>query len=292
MVEFRPEEEEEGSALLEFALRWLPLIIPMALIGGVFGFLYFRTLPKVYRAQTTVLAEVKAQNVLEEVREKDTNSSNYSTYNTREFFATQMQVLRSRDLAERVQERLKLNENPKWKKGLGKLKADATPSELSEATLGRLYRGFVVSRERYARVIRLSFDDNDAVLSAEVVHAFAEEYVAKSSSQRTTAQKRAHLWLQTEETRLRRELAAVEGEISTFKKSEGLLSADIDNSRKLRWSSLSRLQEEADRLRIENSRLSEQLTALEGMDAAGRAAALMKTGVRQEAMQKVQEQDL
>ena len=292
MVEFRPEEEEEGSALLEFALRWLPLIIPMALIGGVFGFLYFRTLPKVYRAQTTVLAEVKAQNVLEEVREKDTNSSNYSTYNTREFFATQMQVLRSRDLAERVQERLKLNENPKWKKGLGKLKADATPSELSEATLGRLYRGFVVSRERYARVIRLSFDDNDAVLSAEVVHAFAEEYVAKSSSQRTTAQKRAHLWLQTEETRLRRELAAVEGEISTFKKSEGLLSADIDNSRKLRWSSLSRLQEEADRLRIENSRLSEQLTALEGMDAAGRAAALMKTGVRQEAMQKVQEQIL
>ena len=225
-----------------------------------------------------MLAEVHTQSVLKEVRDKDPNASNYSTYNTREFFATQMQVLKSRDLTERVQNRLKLTENPKWKAGLD-LPANAKPSELMEQTLYRLKSGFGISRERHARVIRLSYDHNDPLLTAEIVHAFAEEYVGKSSSQRTTSQKRAHLWLQTEEERLRSELRSVEQEIDAFKRSEGLLSADTENSRTLRWASLSRLQQEADRLNILASRLSEELTALESMDMDGKAAAIIKVNV-------------
>ena len=107
LLDFTIEEEEGGSELVDFFMRWLPLIVPLAAVGAVVGFLYFRTLPKVYLAETTVLAEVHTQSVLKEVRDKDPNASNYSTYNTREFFATQMQVLKSRDLTERVQNRLK-----------------------------------------------------------------------------------------------------------------------------------------------------------------------------------------
>ena len=278
LLDFTIEEEEGGSELVDFFMRWLPLIVPLAAVGAVVGFLYFRTLPKIYRAETTVLAEVHTQSVLKEVRDKDPNASNYSTYNTREFFATQMQVLKSRDLTERVQNRLKLTENPKWKAGLD-LPANAKPSELMEQTLYQLKSGFGISRERHARVIRLSYDHNDPLLTAEIVHAFAEEYVGKSSSQRTTSQKRAHLWLQTEEERLRSELRSVEQEIDAFKRSEGLLSADTENSRTLRWASLSRLQQEADRLNILSSRLSEELTALESMDMDGKAAAIIKANV-------------
>ena len=276
LLDFTIEEEEGGSELVDFFFRWLPLIIPLAAIGAVFGFLYFRTLPKIYQAQTTVLAEVHTQSVLKEVRDKDPNASNYSTYNTREFFATQMQVLQSRDLTERVQNRLKLVENAKWRKSLSNLEPNATPSQVMEATLSELRSAFGISRERFARVIRLTFDHHDPLLTAEIVHAFAEEYVGKSSSQRTTAQKRAHLWLQTEEKRLRGELGSVETEIDEFKRSEGLLSADTENSRTLRWASLSRLQEEADRLSILSSKLNEELSALDGMTADGKTAALIK----------------
>ncbi|MDE0881249.1 MAG: polysaccharide biosynthesis tyrosine autokinase [Myxococcota bacterium] len=270
------EEEEEGNALLDFFLRWLPLMIPLAVIGGVFGFLYFRTLPKVYQAETTVLAEIKAQRVLKETGDSDTTAGNYSTYNTREFFATQMQVLKSKDLADRVQLRLKLNDKPNWRKGLGKLNGKMSPSQLIEATQSRLRRGFSVDRQRYARVIHLSFSHFDPRIAAEVVTTFAEEYVAKSASQRTVAQKRAHLWLQSEEKRLRAELGSVGQEIDTFKRSQGLLSADTENSRNLRWGSLERLQREADRLRILGSKLQEELSALKSMDAFGRAAAIMQ----------------
>ena len=279
LLDFTIEDDEGGSELVDFFLRWLPLIIPLAAVGAVFAFLYFRTLPKEFRAETTVLAEVHTQSVLKEVREKDPNASNYSTYNTREFFATQMQVLKSRDLTERVQTRLKLVDNPKWRASLTGLQPNATPSQVMEATLSRLASGFSVARERFARVIRLSFDHYEPLLTAEIVHAFAEEYVGKSSSQRTTAQKRAHLWLQTEEQRLRSELAQIEAEIDEFKRSEGLLSADTENSRSLRWASLSRLQQEADRLNILSSRLNEGLSALDSMDIEGKAATIINANV-------------
>ncbi len=275
LLDFTIEEEEGGSELVDFFLRWLPLIILFAAIGGVFGFLYYRTLPKQFRAVTTVLAEVHTQSVLKEVREKDPNALNYNTFNTREFFATQMQVLRSRDLTERVQNRLKLADNPEWRKSL-ELPPNAKPSKVMEVTLGKLRGGFEISRERWARVMRLSYSHTSPLLTAEIVHAFAEEYVGKSSSQRTTSQKRAQLWLQTEERRLRKELSDVEAEIDVHKRSEGLLSADTKNSRTLRWASLSRLQQEADRLKILSSRLSEELTALDSMDMEGKAAAVIK----------------
>ena len=47
----------------------------------------------------------------------------------------------------------------------------------------------------------------------------------------------------------------------------------------MRWASLSRLQQEADRLNILSSRLSEELTALESMDMDGKAAAIIKVNV-------------
>jgi capsular exopolysaccharide synthesis family protein len=199
-----------------------------------------------------------------------------------------MQVLSSRDLAERVENRLKLSQKKEWRSGLMGLKKGATPSQLIEETLGLLRREFRISRERDARVISLSYRHQDPLLAAEVVTAFAEEYVAKSSSQRTTAQKRAHQWLQTEEARLGSELREVERDIDVFKRSSGLLSADTENSRTLRWSSLSRLQAEADRLKILSSRLNEELTSLDAMDAAGRSASLSKGRGEQTAMQQLQ----
>ena len=199
LLDFTIEEEEGGSELVDFFMRWLPR--RTARCGRRSRRLCTSGRSRRSTAETTVLAEVHTQSVLKEVAIK-TRTSNYSTYNTREFAATQMQVLKSRDLTERVQNRLKLTENPKWKAGLD-LPANAKPSELMEQTLYQLKSGFGISRERHARVIRLSYDHNDPLLTAEIVHAFAEEYVGKSSSQRTTSQKRAHLWLQTEEERLR-----------------------------------------------------------------------------------------
>ena len=39
-------------------------------------------MPPIYQAQTSVLAEVNARNVLKETERRDDNSRNYSTYNT------------------------------------------------------------------------------------------------------------------------------------------------------------------------------------------------------------------
>jgi succinoglycan biosynthesis transport protein ExoP len=268
------EEEEEGSGLLDFLARWGLLMVPAAILGAGLGYLYSRQLPRVYAAETSVLAEVNAQSVLKEVDSQNDNRNNYSVFNTREFYATQIQVVRSRDMAERVATSLRLLDRPSWLEPLKKADKKADSDRLAERTVALLRSGFSVDRERFARILQMRFEHTDPELAAEIVNSFAEEFVDRAASRRTKAHKEAYAWLKAEEKRLRKQLEAVEESIDQFKIEHGLLSSDLEHSRSLQWESLARLAKARDEVQIQRMRLGEELSALEGLDQAAKVAAL------------------
>jgi polysaccharide biosynthesis transport protein len=285
------EEEEEGSSLLDFLVRWGLLMVPAAILGAGLGYLYSRQLPRVYAAQTSVLAEVNAQNVLKEVDSKNDNRNNYSVFNTREFYATQMQVLRSHDMAERVATSLQLLDRKSWIEPLKKGKKNTTRDRLAEATIQQLLSGFEVDRENFARILQMRFEHTDPELAAEIVNSFAEEFVDRAASRRTKAHKQAYAWLKAEETNLRSQLEGVENAIDQFKIEHGLLSSDLEASRSLQWESLARLQKARDQVMLKRNRLGEELAALEGLNSAAKVAALSERAEsRQLALSRVQGQ--
>ncbi|MBF95400.1 MAG: hypothetical protein CMH58_09605 [Myxococcales bacterium] len=268
----KDQEAQPDSLLYELSGRWMLPIIMACLLGAGMGFLYVRRMPPIYQATTSVLAEVNARNVLKETERRDDNSRNYSVYNTREFFATQQQVLLSEDLARRVAVALDLMNRKAWLETLGPQKPD---QDFHRTTLNVLSANLSVTRERFARAIEIRYTHRNPALAAEIVNSFAEEYVRRAASRRTSAEAGAERYLKSEDKRLSKELDRVDEEIAQFRETNGILSKDIENSRTLQWESLARLNQALDDVQIRRVALEERIRGLESLDRGARVAAVI-----------------
>ena len=86
------------------------ILAPALMVAVLAAVIVFAMRP-VYRSTATLMIEAQPAKVLsiEEVYESDTSKS--------EYFKTQFEILKSRDLAEKVIDKLKLAENPEFNKG-------------------------------------------------------------------------------------------------------------------------------------------------------------------------------
>lgn len=268
----KDQQQKQDTQLSELGGRWMLPIVMASLLGAGMGFVYVRRIPPIYEAKTSVLAEVNARSVLKETERRDDNSRNYSTYNTREFFATQQQILLSEDLARRVAVALDLMNRKVWLESLGPLGPDA---DLHRVTLNALSANIGVSRERFARAIDVTYRHRNPTLAAEIVNSFAEEYVGRAATRRTSAEAGAERYLQTEDKRLTGELDRVDKQIADFREANGILSKDIENSRTLQWESLARLNKAVDEVQIRRVALEERIRGLETLEGGARVAAVI-----------------
>ena len=176
-----------------------------------------------YTAVTSVQINDQGERVLGE--EMDSEADVNPGLDTERFLNTQIDILNSRGLAERVSRRLQLVGNERFYAAMEKSVPGANVSQAAQRdqVIGLLRLNLVVELPRNTRVARISFTSADPALSASIANVFAEEAIQASLQRRfdNSAYARNFISQQLDEARVRLETS--ERETNTYARTAGLI---------------------------------------------------------------------
>jgi len=210
-------------------------ILALVIAVGVLAAIYALSLAPIYRGTATVLIEANKQKIvsIEEVYNQAAGAN-------REFYQTQYEILRSRDLTAKLVDRLKLTDHalfdprqrPKaWYAGLlpegflGDEASDAGRSSeaIRQAAIRAVTRDLSIQLVRNSQLVRISFDSRDKELSARVPNTLAEIYIESDLASRLQMTQKATSWLTEQSADLRSKLAASEKALQSFRERERII---------------------------------------------------------------------
>lgn len=165
---------------------------------------------------------------------------------------TEVEILKSRQLAERVVTALKLDQDAEFAphveepKGLGAIKAGVasvlgaekfdpaklTPVEaqkLRESVVDRVLAGLSIRRAGLTYVINVSYESESPSKAAVIANKFAELYLLEQLEAKFDATQQATKWLNTRLDELRGQVLADEAAVQQFKIANNLMSASGTN---------------------------------------------------------------
>src|SRR6267142_1696206 len=169
--------------------RWLILAVAFACMS-LLTIYSFMTKPE-YRATARILVEPDNSEV------QNVNDLFHTSMSGDEFtfLATQVDVLRSDNLAWQTIQELQLEQTPEFAKNLKQINRnslDATRSKLLAAFADR----FIVERKRDTRMIEVSFDSTNAQLAARVVNALVKNYIEYNFRMKYDATRQTTSWME------------------------------------------------------------------------------------------------
>ncbi|MBY6191794.1 polysaccharide biosynthesis tyrosine autokinase [Microbulbifer agarilyticus] len=212
-----------------FAKRWLIFGLSVAMSAAAIAFIY--KMPSRYQATASLVFEVDQANPVSVEEIYDLGAQR------RDYILTQTEMLKSRQLAERVIERLNLVNHPEFaaqgKSGLFGLfsKGNASNSSVSAkaqtATLDNVTSAFLkrltISPARNTNLVKVQFEAKSAKLSADVANALVEEFIFFQSEAKEQFTNRATSWLNERQETLRSKLEASEQNLQNFRETEDLV---------------------------------------------------------------------
>jgi succinoglycan biosynthesis transport protein ExoP len=207
--------------------KWLIVGVTLAVIA--LGVAWTIRTPKVYEATCTLEYDPNPSEPLGgEV--KDVADPIGSFWTTREFFQTQNLVIASRGIAERVVQKLGLQEDPTYLAQDG----DATgPTGDLEAAAIALQSRLTVEPVPETRIVRIHARDSKPERAKLIADAVAQAYVDKTIEDRLASTDRARDWLDHQLTVLRKELDEAELALHDFKKGQHVLSVSMEDRQNL-----------------------------------------------------------
>lgn len=134
---------------------------------------------------------------------------------------SQVEVLRSRHLAQQVAAALKLDQDPEFAPGDGVQGADAR----IEAVVDQVRRRLVIRRVGGAYVMDVSFTAEDPAKAARIANAFADQYLQEQLQSKFDATAQANGWLTRRLEDLRDEVIRNESAVEQYRAEHDLLSA-------------------------------------------------------------------
>jgi capsular exopolysaccharide synthesis family protein len=247
-----------ANGLLLMAI-WLGLAVPAVLV--------IANLTPIYRATAVVLVEVGRPNVvsIDEV---------YSGANAnREYFQTQAEFLRSRDVVSRVVKALRLTEHPQFDPrqssaglldrltnllGFGvpdRSSPGLTEEEVKARVVDKVQNGLHVNAIRLSQLIQISFDSPDPEIAERIANSVADSYIRADLDARFKVTQTATSWLTEQLETLRRKLETSERRLQERRDVSGLItsrgSAEGGNARQLEEYAQRLVQARVNRSQIE-----------------------------------------
>ncbi len=233
-------------------MRNLWKIIFFSGVVGGFSLFYAFSLPPVYFSNSTLLIENQQPNVLsfQDVYQVDTRN--------RDYLGTQLQILKSRTLAARVVDRMRLTRHPAYDprqtaNQSSKVSLDTVldllgfrdeeedtqeisseeiaivaESETSEAyennirkqLINTVMRSFLIYPVHGTKLVNITFSAPDPVLAADVSNMLAEVYIESHLEAKLEVTQRASAWLGDRLGDLREELRESERALQNFREQE------------------------------------------------------------------------
>jgi capsular exopolysaccharide synthesis family protein len=225
----------EGQAaqlldMLRIVARYRWQVAGMAAIFAVLGTVAAFSATPVYRATLVILIESQAERVAPVEEVYDPGFRSY------EYYGTQMELLRSRDLAARVVDRLGLAGS--------KTPQAAVAPELREAAISQVLGQLRVEMVPRTQLVRVHVESPSATEAAALANAVGEAYVDSGLDSRFEATERATRWLTQRLADLGVKLEASERALQAYRAkhqlvnvggSRGLYEEEVtDNARRLR----------------------------------------------------------
>lgn len=237
---------------------WLVLLVLGVVVGSTL--IVNLLLPKQYRATASVVLDFKPDPL---------SSALYGGMAPPALMATQVDIIESDRVAQRVVRNLKLNENPQIRQQW----QEETKGEGSiEAWLATLFqRNMKVEPSRESSVISISYTAADPRFAAGLANAFVQAYIDTALELRVDPARQYSTFFDTRSKEAREALEAAQTRVSTFQKENGIIATD-------------------ERLDIENSRLNElssQLTMLQAIAAESSSRQAQAQGGQGDRMQEV-----
>lgn len=237
---------------------WAALLVFLAVVLGTLA--VSLSLPKQYRAIASVVVDFKPDPV---------SAVMFGGTASPAFMATQVDIIQSDRVAQRVVRNLKLNESPQVRK---QWQDDTGGAGSIESWLGTVFqKSMDVVPSRESSVISISYRSPDPRFAAALANAFVQAYIDTSLELRVDPARQYSSFFVTRAKEAREALEAGQAKLSGFQKANGIIASD-------------------ERLDIENSRLNElssQLTALQAIAAESTSRQTQAQGLQGDRMQEV-----
>lgn len=142
---------------------------------------------------------------------------------------TEVQALKSPELAARVVDALKLTEDPEFNPALED--GETIPAEQARRTaINKLLGKLTVEREGFSYAISLDFESNSPAKAAHIVNTLADQYIAAQVEEKSGATNRASSFLESQLSQLRGQVQSAEAAIARYRAAHGLFEASTSSS--------------------------------------------------------------
>ena len=219
--------------------RWLPaLIVFLVILAAAIGYTIFAT--RIYTATASLLVDAKPDPV---------SSLLYGATTSPSVMNTQVEIIRSDRVAQRVVQNLKLNEaadlRAAWERG-GK------SGTLQDWLVGVLENGLETGVTRAgSNVITIAFRSSDPRFAATIANGYVQAYLETSIELRVDPAKQYSGFFNDQQKSARDALETAQNKLSAFQKDKGIIGTD--DHLDLELSRLNLLQEQL--LAIQNQRV-------------------------------------
>jgi len=177
-----------------------------------------------YTASATIQINNQTSRVLKS--DQSTNDDEAAaTGDTDRFLKTQVEVLRSRAIAQRVAQKLNLVNSPRLYLAEGsKPPVAGTPDNAVAQNVEQLLRkNLEVTLPRDSRVATIAFESNDAALSADVVNTYASEFIKADLQRKFNSSAYARDFLANQLTETKQRLEESERALNAYSREAGLI---------------------------------------------------------------------
>jgi len=144
---------------------------------------------------------------------------------TERFLQTQVDILKSRALAERVALKLRLVGNAKFYDAMGVRQptGDLSRAELEDLTIRTIEDARDVDLPRNTRLATVSFNSTQPELAAQIANAFATEFIQTNLQRRFDSSAYAREFISGQLSEARAKLERSERELNAYAREEGLI---------------------------------------------------------------------
>lgn len=201
------------------------LVLIALIVGGALAIALVATLldTRRYTAAASVQINDQSQRVLG--NEDDALQQPRNAWDTDRFLQTQIDVLNSRALADRVIKRLHLQDDPRFYAQMEVTPPEpGSPASLQrEWTLALLHGHMAVRLPRNSRIAAITFESTDPALSARIANAFAEEFIQASLQQRYDSSAYARNFVSGQLRDAKARLEESERSLNAYARAAGLI---------------------------------------------------------------------
>ena len=174
-----------------------------------------------YTAKTTVQISDNVNRVLDNEAETENTSSGYDTNRN---LTTQVEILKSRGLAQRVVQKLNLAANPQFFASQEVTPPSGAPTEASRATAVSMLQGnLAVNLPRESSILGISWESTDPRMSALIANAYAAELIQSNLQRKFDSSSYARNFVSEQLTQTKQKVEESERALNDYARQNGLI---------------------------------------------------------------------